>query len=57
MWVDTSRGRKSVSTARMRSSSSGWRQAGFSSFAYRLAHLTLPRPVTVAGAFFLFYLV
>lgn len=34
-----------------------WLQAGISSFAYRLAHLALPRPALVAGlsvALFLF---
>jgi len=36
--------------------STGWLQAGFSSFAYRLAHLTVPRGVAVIGAGFLFYL-
>jgi hypothetical protein len=30
-------------------------QAGFSSFAYRLAHLALPRPVATAAAVVLFY--
>jgi len=34
----------------------GWLQAGFSSFAYRLAHLALPRPLSVLGVFVLFYL-
>jgi hypothetical protein len=33
----------------------GWLQAGFSSFAYRLAHLYLPRPVAVLAACLLFY--
>jgi hypothetical protein len=32
-----------------------WRQAGFSGFAYRLAHLSLPRPLTVAGICLAFY--
>jgi hypothetical protein len=32
-----------------------WKQAGFSSFAYRLAHLTLPRPLATAAAFLFFY--
>lgn len=36
---------------------SRWSQAGFSSFAYRLAHLSPPRPVSVLGAVLLFYLV
>lgn len=26
-----------------------WLQAGLSSFAYRLAHFSLPRPVLIAG--------
>lgn len=34
-----------------------WSQAGFSSFAYRLAHLSPPRPVSVLGVVLLFYLV
>jgi hypothetical protein len=33
----------------------GWLQAGFSSFAYRLAHLYLPRPAAAVGALLLFY--
>jgi hypothetical protein len=32
-----------------------WLQAGFSSFAYRLAHLALPRPMATAAVFLLFY--
>lgn len=36
---------------------SGWQQAGFDSFAYRLAHLALPRPLTLAAIVTLFYLV
>ena len=36
---------------------SGWQQAGFDSFAYRLAHLALPRPLTLAAIAALFYLV
>lgn len=36
---------------------SGWQQAGFDSFAYRLAHLALPRPLTLAAIATLFYLV
>ena len=36
--------------------STGWLQAGFSSFAYRLAHLTVPRAIAVFGAGLLFYL-
>ena len=35
---------------------SGWQQAGFPSFAYRLAHLALPRPMTIAIVAALFYL-
>jgi hypothetical protein len=31
------------------SSRLGWRQAGFSSFAYRLAHLCAPRSIVVAS--------
>ena len=37
--------------------STGWLQAGFSSFAYRLAHLTVPHGVAVFGAGLLFYLI
>jgi hypothetical protein len=36
--------------------STGWLQAGFSSFAYRLAHLTVPRGVAIFGAGLMFYL-
>lgn len=36
---------------------SGWSQAGFDSFAYRLAHLALPRPLILAAIAVLFYLV
>lgn len=35
---------------------SGWQQAGFDSFAYRLAHLAWPRPLTLAAIAALFYL-
>jgi hypothetical protein len=34
----------------------GWRQAGSSSFAYRLAHLSLPRGVASFGLILTFYL-
>jgi hypothetical protein len=37
--------------------STGWLRAGFSGFAYRLAHLALPRPVSVMGVVLVFYLV
>jgi len=33
----------------------GWLQAGFSSFAYRLAHLIVPHPVAIIGVGVLFY--
>jgi hypothetical protein len=33
----------------------GWLQAGFSSFAYRLAHLIVPRPIAIIGVGALFY--
>jgi hypothetical protein len=33
-----------------------WLQAGFSSFAYRLAHLALPRSTVVSLLLVLFYL-
>ena len=36
---------------------SGWQQAGFDSFAYRLAHLALPRPLILTVVAALFYLV
>jgi hypothetical protein len=36
--------------------SSRWLQAGFKSFAYRLAHLALPRPAIIAAVAALFYL-
>ena len=36
---------------------SGWQQAGFDSFAYRLAHLAFPRPLMLAAIAALFYLV
>ena len=32
----------------------GWRQAGFVSFAYRLAHLSVARPLAFAGLFLVF---
>ena len=35
---------------------SGWQQAGFDSFAYRLAHLALPRPLMLTAIAALFYL-
>jgi hypothetical protein len=34
----------------------GWRQAGLSSFAYRLAHLRATRPAIVVGLALLFFL-
>ncbi len=37
--------------------SSRWLQAGFSSFAYRLAHLTLPRAAATCAAAVVFLLV
>lgn len=37
--------------------STGWLRAGFSGTAYRLAHLALPRPVSVMSAALVFYLV
>ena len=36
---------------------SGWQQAGFNSFPYRLAHLALPRPLILTAIAALFYLV
>lgn len=36
--------------------SDGWPRAGFSSFAYRLAHLSLPRPFLICGVSLAFYL-
>jgi len=38
-----------------RSLSNQWLQAGFISFAYRLAHLTLPRSLTILSISALFY--
>jgi hypothetical protein len=38
-------------------SRSGWLQAGFCSFAYRLAHLALPRPASVGALALIFLLV
>ena len=35
----------------------GWLRAGFGSFAYRLAHLTIPRGFAVGGLTFLFVFV
>jgi hypothetical protein len=35
---------------------SGWSQAGLKSFAYRLAHLALPRPLMISALAALFYL-
>jgi hypothetical protein len=34
----------------------GWLQAGLKSSAYRLAHLVLPRPLTIVAVAALFYL-
>lgn len=34
-----------------------WLQAGFSSFAYRLAHLTVPRAPLSAALLAIFYLI
>lgn len=34
-----------------------WLQAGLTGFAYRLAHLTLPKPVAFVGTALLFYMV
>ena len=34
----------------------GWLQAGVLSFAYRLAHLALPRSIVVASLSLIFYL-
>jgi len=45
-----------ASMADARQPSSGWPQAGYTSFAYRLAHLGLPRPISVAGLCVMFYL-
>jgi len=39
------------------SSRLGWLQAGFGSFAYRLAHLRLPRPSVVGALAIVFLLV
>lgn len=36
---------------------SGWLQAGFSSLAYRLAHLRLPSPAVVLGVSLVFFLI
>ena len=33
-----------------------WLQVGFTSFAYRLAHLFLPRPLVILSVSALFYL-
>ena len=33
-----------------------WRQAGFLSFAYQLAHLRLPRPTIIGSLSVLFFL-
>ena len=38
-----------------RSLSNRWLQAGFTSFAYRLAHLTLPRSLALLSISALFY--
>jgi hypothetical protein len=34
----------------------GWRQAGFVSFAYRLAHLRASRPTLIGALFLMFFL-
>lgn len=34
----------------------GWLQAGFFGFAYRLAHLSLPRPLVMAALTVFFYI-
>jgi hypothetical protein len=56
MWFSPKRSPSVFSPVRVWSDVVGWRQAGLSSFAYRLAHLTLPRPMAVAGVFLMFYL-
>jgi hypothetical protein len=45
-----------VTTARPTRLAFGWRQAGFSSFAYRLAHLRMSRGLALAGTAMAFYL-
>ena len=39
------------------SSGLGWLQAGFSSFAYRLAHLRLAAPIVIGSLSVVFFLV
>jgi hypothetical protein len=50
------RRRAPASKPKSRTTVTGWRLAGFSGLAYRLANLGLPRPLSVAGVFLLFYL-
>jgi hypothetical protein len=45
-----------LETSSLAQRNSGWPQAGLKSFAYRLAHLAFPRPLTVAAVATLFYL-
>jgi hypothetical protein len=45
-----------ATTLSARSLSDRWLQAGFTSFAYRLAHLTLPRSLALLSISTLFYL-
>jgi len=47
---------ESASASALGSLRLGWRQAGFSSFAYRLAHLRAWRPVVVGGLSMLFFI-
>jgi len=45
-----------ISALRTEASAIEWQQAGLTSFAYRLAHVALPKPLAIAGVFLLFYL-
>ena len=45
-----------ISDPQTEASAIEWQQAGLTSFAYRLAHVALPRPLAIIGTFLLFYL-
>jgi len=45
-----------ISSPQTEASAIEWQQAGLTSFAYRLAHVALPRPLAIIGTLLLFYL-
>ncbi|HTJ58827.1 MAG TPA: hypothetical protein VL418_14870 [Devosiaceae bacterium] len=57
MLVGLRRGVSNIPNPPLQATATGMWQAGFSSVAYRLAHLVLPWPFAVAGFSVFFYLV